>query len=274
MSDIPSIFFLNIRISVIDVSGVLRGIETLVGRPGCALVNNVNIHACNLACEQPEFRRILNASAIVFCDGYGVKWAARLRGLRLGKRMTPPDWVDALFELGARRGWSFFFVGDEPAVVETFAAQVRARHSGVAVAGTHHGFFQPGDAEDRALRARIRALSPRCDHHRHGHAAAGILGGRRAPRIGTRGHHRRRRPVPVVHRHGAPRAALDGRSRHGVAAPPRVPAGPEFPAVCRRDSSVSLARCSKRRAESIERGAEGGEDGRRRTEDGEVRALR
>lgn len=160
MSDIPSIFFLNIRISVIDVPGVLRGIETLVGRPGCALVNNVNIHACNLACEQPEFRRILNESAIVFCDGYGVQWAARLRGLRLGQRMTPPDWVDALFELGARRGWSFFFVGDEDAVVEAFAAQVRARHPGVAVAGTHHGFFQPGNTEDMALRARIRDARP------------------------------------------------------------------------------------------------------------------
>jgi N-acetylglucosaminyldiphosphoundecaprenol N-acetyl-beta-D-mannosaminyltransferase len=37
---------------------------------------------------------------------------------------------------------------------------VRARHPGLAVAGTHHGFFQPGDAEDMALRARIRALRP------------------------------------------------------------------------------------------------------------------
>jgi N-acetylglucosaminyldiphosphoundecaprenol N-acetyl-beta-D-mannosaminyltransferase len=160
MSDIPSIFFLNIRISVIDAPGVLRAIEDLVAQPGCALVNNVNIHACNLACEQPAFRRILNESAVVFCDGYGVKWAARLRGLRLGARMTPPDWVDALFVLGARKGWSFFFVGDEAAVVEAFAAQARARHPGLAVAGTHHGFFQPGDAEDMALRARIRALRP------------------------------------------------------------------------------------------------------------------
>jgi N-acetylglucosaminyldiphosphoundecaprenol N-acetyl-beta-D-mannosaminyltransferase len=158
--DLPSETLLGIRISVVDVPGALRRVEELVSRPGGALVNNVNIHACNLACEQPEFRRILNESALVFCDGYGVKWAARLCGKQLGPRMTPPDWIDELFALGARKGWSFFFVGDEPAVAEAFAARVRERHPGLNIAGAHHGFFRHGGAEDLALRARLKALRP------------------------------------------------------------------------------------------------------------------
>lgn len=160
MSDLLSIRLLGIRISVVDVEGVLRYIEERIGQPGCALVNNVNIRACNLAVEQSEFRHILNESAVVFCDGYGVKLAARLRGQRLGPRMTPPDWVDRLFQRGIERGWSFFFVGDEAAVVEAFAARVRERHAGLKVAGAHHGFFRDGGAEDNALRARILAARP------------------------------------------------------------------------------------------------------------------
>ena len=160
MSDIPSIRLLGIRISVVDVDGVLREMDDLVARPACSLVNNVNIHACNLAVEQPGFRQILNESALVFCDGYGVKLGARLKGLRLGPRMTPPDWVDRLFTRGVERGWAFFFVGDEAAVVEAFAARVRERHAGLKVAGAHHGFFRDGGAEDAALRARILAARP------------------------------------------------------------------------------------------------------------------
>lgn len=151
---------MGVRVDRITVAGLLDRIAELVAAPNCALVNNVNIRACNLAFEQPEFRRILNESAAVFCDGYGVKWGARLIGKRLGQRMTPPDWVDELFSRGVERGWSFFFVGDESAVVETFAHTAAERHPGLSVAGTHHGFFAPGDAADAALLKRLGALRP------------------------------------------------------------------------------------------------------------------
>lgn len=160
MNENESIRLLGIRISVVDVEGVLSRIAERVGQPGCALVNNVNIRACNLAVEQPDFRRILNESAVVFCDGFGVKLAARLRGQRLGPRMTPPDWVDRLFERGVARGWSFFFVGDEAPVVEAFARAAQDHHPGLNVAGTHHGFFRDGDETDAALLARLRACRP------------------------------------------------------------------------------------------------------------------
>lgn len=151
---------MGVRVDRIDAPGLLDRIADLVAAPGCALVNNVNIRACNLAFEQPEFRRILNESAAVFCDGYGVKWGATLVGKRLGQRMTPPDWVDDLFARGVERGWTFFFVGDETPVVEAFARAAAERHPGLRIAGTHHGFFEFGDTEDSTLLERVRALRP------------------------------------------------------------------------------------------------------------------
>jgi len=151
---------LGIDVSVVDPPGVVARLAPLLLRPRVALVNNVNIRACNLACDDAGFRRILNGSEIVFCDGHGVKLGARILGKRLGARMTPPDWIDLLFAEGARRGWTFFFVGDEAAVAEAFAAEAKRRHPGLAVAGTHHGFFEPGGPEDRALADRLRASRP------------------------------------------------------------------------------------------------------------------
>lgn len=151
---------MGVRVDRIDVAGLLNRVEELIAAPGCALVNNVNIRACNLAWEQPEFRRILNESAAVFCDGYGVKWGAWLTGKRLGQRMTPPDWIDELFALGAHKGWTFFFLGDEPEVVEAFEKAVAERHPGVRILGSHHGFLAPGSHEEQALIGRIKTLRP------------------------------------------------------------------------------------------------------------------
>lgn len=159
-SPFPTVRMLGLRVTVIDPDGVVGEIGRLIARPGCALVNNVNVNACNLAFDQPEFRRILNGSEVVFCDGFGVRWGARLLGHRLGPRMTPPDWIDKLFRRGVEEGWSFFLIGDEAGVAERFAAAARERHPGLRVAGTHPGFFEIGSAADDEAVQAIRALRP------------------------------------------------------------------------------------------------------------------
>ena len=100
---IPKINLMGINISVVDLPDLLAEIDRLAGMNQPALVNNVNIHACNLACENADFRNVLNSSDVVFCDGFGVKLAAWLTGKRLGQRMTPPDWIDVPFVIKTRR---------------------------------------------------------------------------------------------------------------------------------------------------------------------------
>ena len=65
--------------------------------------------------DNARFRSVLNGSDVVFCDGFGVKIAALFCGVKLGERMTPPDWIDQLFAQCEAAGHSLFFVGDEAA---------------------------------------------------------------------------------------------------------------------------------------------------------------
>ena len=139
---------LHIPVSVIDRSELLEQIESFAASGRVALVNNVNVHACNLAYSRPEFREVLNGSEIVFCDGFGVKLGAWLLGKKLGTRMTPPDWVDDLFSRCVAKGYSVFFIGDEDEVVERFAQMAVARHPKLDVAGWRNGFF---DLEDEGV---------------------------------------------------------------------------------------------------------------------------
>ena len=139
--NIPTQRILGINISVIDLPGLLQAIDQLVQRNYPTLVNNVNVHACNLAFEQPAFHEILNASEVVFCDGFGVKLAGWLTGNRLGQRMTPPDWIDDLFTLCVQKNYSVYFLGDTDEVVGQFASTVQNKYPGLKIVGWHHGFF-------------------------------------------------------------------------------------------------------------------------------------
>ncbi len=143
---------LGIHISVIDRSLLLSEIARLVSNKGVSFVNNVNVHACNLAFEQPEFREVLNASEVVFCDGFGVKLAGWLTGNRLGQRMTPPDWIDDFFALCVRKNYSVYFLGDAPAIIQLFAEQVKGNFPELLIAGVHDGFFEvSGEANQKII---------------------------------------------------------------------------------------------------------------------------
>ena len=151
---------LGINVDVIDLPELLSEVDRLASNERPALVNNVNVHACNLACSDPEFRKILNASEVVFCDGFGVKLGARLLGKRLGQRMTPPDWIDELFELCVRKNYRVYFLGDTSDVVSLFARKVKERHPVLEVAGWHDGFFEfDSEVADRVVE-EITRLKP------------------------------------------------------------------------------------------------------------------
>jgi N-acetylglucosaminyldiphosphoundecaprenol N-acetyl-beta-D-mannosaminyltransferase len=125
--------------------------------PGARRIGYVNVHAMNLAHDQPRFRQTLQGMDLVFCDGYGVKWGARAAGLGLPHRLTPPDWIDAFAEATAAAGQSVFALGDEDGVAARFQGLVQARHPGYRDAGSHHGFFAKSGAENRAVVERVRA---------------------------------------------------------------------------------------------------------------------
>jgi len=149
---IPKVRFMGIDISVADPTRLLDFVVRRARRQEKALVNNVNIHAMNVANADPLFASILNNSDVVFCDGYGVKLAALLSGVKLGERMTPPDWIDPLFEACERHSLSLYVLGDEPTVAKRFVDESSRRFPSLVVAGYHHGFFDlESEENDRVV---------------------------------------------------------------------------------------------------------------------------
>jgi exopolysaccharide biosynthesis WecB/TagA/CpsF family protein len=93
----------------------------------------------------------------VFCDGYGVRWGARLAGLTIPHRMSPPDWIDDFAARAAAADQSVFALGDEPEVAASFQAKLAEARPGYRVAGSHDGFFEKQRAANDAVVDLINA---------------------------------------------------------------------------------------------------------------------
>jgi N-acetylglucosaminyldiphosphoundecaprenol N-acetyl-beta-D-mannosaminyltransferase len=114
-----------------------------------------NVHVLNAAYHDPELRRILNQADLVYCDGAGVKLGARLLGYHLPERMTGADWIESLCAACAERGTMLYFLGSQPGVAAHAAKLLEARHAGLCIAGTHHGYL----ADPAVSSAAIAALN-------------------------------------------------------------------------------------------------------------------
>ena len=97
-------------------------------------VGYVNVHVANLAARDAELRRYLNELCdLVYCDGKGVGWGARLQGRAEPPRMTAADWLpDVLkrFAVPNEGGAPLrtFVVAGKPGVVETAIANIEREH--------------------------------------------------------------------------------------------------------------------------------------------------
>lgn len=152
---------LGVGVHSIPLADLLARIVATVAAGRREIVANVNAHALNLAVEVPTFRAFLNRADVVFCDGFGVRWAARLLGGGAPERYTPPDFLPQLAARCAERGYSLYLLGARPGIAERAAARLAADAPGLRV-GSHHGYFDftTEGEENRRVVAAINDFRP------------------------------------------------------------------------------------------------------------------
>ena len=123
-----------------------------------ATVLYANVHVLNLAYRDASLRSAMNEATTVYCDGSGVRLGAWILGGRLPPRFTSVDWIDPLCDRLAREGIGIYLIGSVEGVAEEAGEVLRARHAGLDVVGTHHGY--PDDAGSQEAVAQINAVGP------------------------------------------------------------------------------------------------------------------
>jgi N-acetylglucosaminyldiphosphoundecaprenol N-acetyl-beta-D-mannosaminyltransferase len=119
----------------------------------------VNAHTLNLAVRDPTYREALNVADFVFGDGTGVRWAARLQGVRMADNINGTDFVPALFHAAAGHGYSYFLLGGDERTCRAASEYTEIAFPGWRLLGYHHGYLA-GEAATASAIAEINAVRP------------------------------------------------------------------------------------------------------------------
>jgi N-acetylglucosaminyldiphosphoundecaprenol N-acetyl-beta-D-mannosaminyltransferase len=118
----------------------------------------VNADCMLLANKDKKYRKILNGADLVYADGVGVVYAAKLWGHSLPGRSTAADFMPDFCCTFAERGLRLFFLGAPDGVAEKAAEKLRQQIPNLNIVGTHHGYFSP--AQSGEIISRINATKP------------------------------------------------------------------------------------------------------------------
>jgi len=119
----------------------------------------VNAHTLNLAAEDAAYRATLNTADLVLGDGTGVRWGARLHGIRMVDNVNGTDLTPRWLRAAHDRGHSYFLLGSDPKTIAAAADYARNAFRGWTQAGYHHGYLTDESVAMAAIE-QINAARP------------------------------------------------------------------------------------------------------------------
>ena len=101
----------------------------------------VNTHTLNTSFSCSSYRQILNDSTLVFGDGTGVRWAAKLQGTSIKANLNGTDFFPYFFQQTSNRGHRYYLLGADKETIKRAAEEARKLFPGWILAGFHHGYI-------------------------------------------------------------------------------------------------------------------------------------
>jgi len=103
----------------------------------------VNSATVNEACENEEFRTVINSADLLNVDGMSVVWALRFLGYKVPERVATPDLAEGVLEMAAKQNYSVFLFGATDAVLSLCRENLSRKFPDLRIAGWRNGYFQP-----------------------------------------------------------------------------------------------------------------------------------
>ncbi len=150
---------LGLRVHAVDMTGAVHCVREMVTRGGAHQVVTLNAEMAMLAQRNRQLAEVINHADLVVADGAGIVWASRMLGHPLPGRVAGLDLMVELLRCAEREAWPVFLLGAAPGVADEAASRLRGTHPGIAIAGTHHGFFS--EADSRGIAEKVRASGAR-----------------------------------------------------------------------------------------------------------------
>lgn len=135
-------------------------IERAVRENRKSLIFNVNIHCMVLALSHPWLKGAMNEAHLVYCDGDGVRWGARLLGYAPPPKVGFTRWMWDLAAFCEKKKFRLYLLGGKPGIAAMAAEKMKQRYPDLEIAGTGHGYFKKeGPEGDQVIDAINRSVA-------------------------------------------------------------------------------------------------------------------
>jgi len=149
---------LGSRVDPVSPRAALDEILRFLQAPGPHHVITGNTLMFLAAQEDPELHEILEKSALIVPESWGIRWASRLLGHPLAQFTPGIDFMLEICRAAEAGGHSVFLLGSAPGVTEEAGDALSQRYPGLKIVGTGHGYFQA--PEEPSVIRRIREKKP------------------------------------------------------------------------------------------------------------------
>lgn len=161
MNEDPRVDVLGVPVSATTLDHALDRVEGWILTRDPHYVTFTGVHGVMECQTDPELARIHRGAGMVSPDGMPMVWAAKLAGVKETTRVYGPDFMLAMAERAATKGYTSFFYGGNEGVADELAASLTERFAGFRSVGTYCPPFRPlTDDEVEQVIDTIRAAGP------------------------------------------------------------------------------------------------------------------
>lgn len=153
-----TVCLLGVEIDTVDTGELCEKIVDFAGGGPTRSVMYVNADCMLITQKNKEYRLVLNTADLVYADGVGVVYGAKLWGHTLPGRSTAADFMPDFCRTFADKGLRLFFLGAKPGVARAAADRLMEKIPHLMVVGTHHGYFK--QEETQQVIAEVNGADP------------------------------------------------------------------------------------------------------------------
>lgn len=157
---LPVIHLLGMKVTPGKLPEIHQEISRLIHRKKPGIILSGNVYSLNLCRQLPWLAKFYEQADIVYPDGAGISWGARLLNLGRFQRITMAEWIWPASTYLAEQGHSLYLLGNPPGVAARAAAKLQVHEPRLRILGRHHGFFAKAGPENEAVIEAINRLAP------------------------------------------------------------------------------------------------------------------
>jgi N-acetylglucosaminyldiphosphoundecaprenol N-acetyl-beta-D-mannosaminyltransferase len=131
-------YYINhVGVSITDLPKTIKSIQEHIEKGSTTeYICVTNVRAAYIGNHDSNYCKILNNSFLTIPDGKPLEWFAHFAGFDNVKKTSGPDLFKAICEVSRDKGYSHYFYGSSPDVINKMTSNLKNKYPGIKILGS------------------------------------------------------------------------------------------------------------------------------------------